>query len=328
MATKISDTITPTLDHFLLENKPYGIIYRITNTLNKKVYIGRTKKPLIKRWRQHLNFGRKLRYLREENPDKKILGSHFANALAKYDEEVWHLEIIAKAYSKEELYKLEIFYIKKYKAKNPRFGYNYLSGGAGRTIASKNTIEKLRKAKIKLNQDPEYRKRHSESMSRWAKKNWKNPAYRKLRSKISSEIITRCWQNRDYREAHGEKIIDDIETFKKDIIEAKRLTELCKKYGMTSATMYKKFKRHFGTKNFSETIKKLTGKDYKIIRDVEQFKKDILTLRLPEILKKYRTTQITLYKNLKHHFGETASNVKKAREFFRRKGVDGKRLKK
>ena len=43
--------------------KPYGIIYKITNKVNGKVYIGQTTKSLKKRWTEHVYTNPTRKYL-------------------------------------------------------------------------------------------------------------------------------------------------------------------------------------------------------------------------------------------------------------------------
>jgi len=64
-------------------NRFMPIIYKITNTLNDKKYIGFTSKSIEERWRQHLH-----QALIQNTK------THFYNAIRKYGELVWKLEII------------------------------------------------------------------------------------------------------------------------------------------------------------------------------------------------------------------------------------------
>ncbi len=102
--------------HFLLKkrknkvkiqiNKRYfGYIYLATNTLNDKVYIGKTEFPrtIIDRWKEHLKEGRHLKKLRLRHPYKKFSATHLNNAIAKYGEKIWNVKEIDIALSSEEL---------------------------------------------------------------------------------------------------------------------------------------------------------------------------------------------------------------------------------
>lgn len=96
----------------------YGIIYKITNTINGKIYIGQTTKTLEERLKYHKR-------------DSQRLDTFFYRAIKKYGWENFKAEIIDdSANTKEELDALEQYYIKKYNCfDNPNVGYNTQSGG-------------------------------------------------------------------------------------------------------------------------------------------------------------------------------------------------------
>lgn len=88
----------------------YGYIYKTTNLLSGKIYVGQRKsKEFIKSY-----YGS---------------GTLIKNAISKYGKENFKLEFIDFAMSPEELDNLEIYYIKEMKA-NVKFGnYNLAEGG-------------------------------------------------------------------------------------------------------------------------------------------------------------------------------------------------------
>ena len=83
-----------------MKNVEY-IVYKITNKLNGKVYIGQTTEGIEKRWKRHCGY--------QIND-----GTYFHNAIKKYGAENFTIEIIDKAKNQEELNELEFFYINKY----------------------------------------------------------------------------------------------------------------------------------------------------------------------------------------------------------------------
>ena len=93
-------------------------IYMHKNKINGKVYIGQTiqNNPLL-RWRKN---GKG--YYKKGK-------SHFLNAIKKYGWDNFEHIIICKC-KKEDLNKLEKYYIKKYNSFNPKFGYNETTGGS------------------------------------------------------------------------------------------------------------------------------------------------------------------------------------------------------
>lgn len=90
-----------------------GIIYKITNKVNGKSYIGQTRYTIEFRWKQHQH---------------KNDNTYFHNAIHKYGIENFSIEILEKC-NIEDLNSREIFYIAKYDTfKN---GYNLTIGGDG-----------------------------------------------------------------------------------------------------------------------------------------------------------------------------------------------------
>lgn len=89
-------------------------IYKITNTINGKVYIGQTIQPLDKRWSQHKRSAR----------SKEACSIH--RAIAKYGEENFTIECLCNC-SIEELDRLEKKYIEDYNSYSG--GYNETHGG-------------------------------------------------------------------------------------------------------------------------------------------------------------------------------------------------------
>ena len=111
------------------------IIYKVTNQLTGKLYIGQTIVSLKERWGQHCN-----------NAPRKSHKSALHNAIRKYGKDNFKIEEIDSAKSIYELNSLEIKYIEKFNTLSPN-GYNLLKGGDNREC-HKDTKEKIR-AKLK-----------------------------------------------------------------------------------------------------------------------------------------------------------------------------------
>lgn len=127
----------------------FGIIYKATNLVNGKVYIGQTIRSLDERVRQHIN---------DTNAMKDSFAFH--SAIRKYGEDNFRWEVIDKAYSSRELDEKEVFWIKYYHSyisDDECNGYNMTIGGNvfrgkdnpfyGKTH-SEESREKIRKSKI------------------------------------------------------------------------------------------------------------------------------------------------------------------------------------
>lgn len=119
-------------------------IYKITNRLNGKCYIGLTKNNPNYRFNQHKKRGTGL----------------LKKAFSKYGEENFSLEILEKTSSLEMLNFLEKSYIEKYKSLSPK-GYNLHTGGNSHEV-SELTRERLKKAHLGKVLSKEHKKKISE----------------------------------------------------------------------------------------------------------------------------------------------------------------------
>ena len=132
-----------------------GFIYKITNTINGKCYIGETtKSDPEKRWKEH------------KNTIKRRAGCPaLQNSVIKHGIDNFKFEILIICFD-EDRYKYEIEYIKKYKTLIPN-GYNILEGGPGGGFKGKKHSEETKKRmsenmKQKYIDNPELKKEMSE----------------------------------------------------------------------------------------------------------------------------------------------------------------------
>lgn len=105
-----------------------NLIYKITNTINNKVYIGQTTQGLLQRQREHVS-----RFNRGERDHKLYL------AFRKYGIDVFKFEVICVALDASYLNELEVAFIIEYNSYNK--GYNMTVGG---NTVSEETKQKLR----------------------------------------------------------------------------------------------------------------------------------------------------------------------------------------
>ena len=104
-----------------------GFIYKITNKVTGKSYIGQTRYTVEFRWRQHQH---------------KKDGCYFHNSIHKYGAENFIVETLEEC-DFEDLDSREIYYIAKYDTFNN--GYNTTIGGDGRRkIVTDNQYEEIR----------------------------------------------------------------------------------------------------------------------------------------------------------------------------------------
>lgn len=96
-----------------------GFIYTITNTINGKLYIGITKCSIQKRFREHKHNA--IRY--------KKINNHLYSAIRKYGIQNFEIKVLKTCYSDKQLYRGEIYFIKKFDTTNRLKGYNNSTGG-------------------------------------------------------------------------------------------------------------------------------------------------------------------------------------------------------
>lgn len=109
------------------ESQPtVGVIYKITNTLNGKIYVGQTRQNLNRRINGHKN-----------SSVKRGIDA----AIAKYGWKNFIAEVIETC-PVEQLNEREIFWIAELKSKVPN-GYNLTDGGDGALNPSKETRAKM-----------------------------------------------------------------------------------------------------------------------------------------------------------------------------------------
>jgi len=103
------------------------IIYKVTNLITNKSYIGQTIGYLSRRKKQHI--------YKSKNPK-----CYFHRAINKYGKDNFKWEILEKCDHTYQLYELEYHYIKQYNTKVPN-GYNLTDGYDNSTYGLKLTKE-------------------------------------------------------------------------------------------------------------------------------------------------------------------------------------------
>lgn len=95
------------------------IIYKITNLVKGKIYIGQTSTELKQRISS---------YYSEQKSNRKSK-QRIISAFRKYGFENFIFDIIDTTNDKDDLNAKEIYWIQIFKSTNPNIGYNVLSGG-------------------------------------------------------------------------------------------------------------------------------------------------------------------------------------------------------
>lgn len=158
------------------------IIYKATNKINGKSYIGQTIFSLKERKAQHIN----------ETLNKRD-NRYFHNAMQKYGFDNFDWKVIHKCGIIEKLNKLEIFYIGYYDTfKN---GYNLTLGGGGNNgyIPSRETRKKMSEARTGMKYSDEAKKRLSES-----RKGKRPPMYGKKHSEEAKRKMSESTKGKNH----------------------------------------------------------------------------------------------------------------------------------
>lgn len=154
------------------------IIYKITNKLNGKVYIGQTIQSLKERWSKH-----------KGTKTCKALGS----AIIKYGPDAFDVEVLKECSSYEEMNALEKSYIQEYSSLYPN-GYNLTTGGNNGQHVEE-TKKKISEAQ-KGQKNHMYGKKASEETKRKMRESHKN------RPKIYTEEYRKKMSERVRGEKH------------------------------------------------------------------------------------------------------------------------------
>jgi group I intron endonuclease len=144
------------------------IIYKITNKVNGKIYIGQTIKSLEHRKQQHINCA------------KRKVDRHLYHSMNKYGIDNFIFEEIDHTDNLKDLNYLETYYIIKYDS--VRNGYNMSYGGDNNIMFTDKT--KIKHDKIM--RSDEVRNKISQSMKQYRQK---NPFTEEHRKKLSQAAM-------------------------------------------------------------------------------------------------------------------------------------------
>lgn len=138
-----------------VESAMFGVIYKITNTENNKVYIGKTVKDFNRRYPSHgEGVERVYNYHKKQKQYGLRYNNHLLSSIEKYGLDKWEVdEVFDTAHSEEELSVKEIHWISHYKSSDDKFGYNKTLGGEGalgykHTEEAKELMSKQRKGRV------------------------------------------------------------------------------------------------------------------------------------------------------------------------------------
>jgi group I intron endonuclease len=216
---------------------PYGFIYITTNLINGKKYIG--QKMFRISWQDYLGSGK-----------------YFLKAVKKYGKENFSREIIAIAYSKEELDKLEIEFIKKHNAVESKDYYNLAFGGESITGLhhSEETRKKMSEAQMGEKGNM-YGKHHSEE----TKKKLSNANKNYIVSEETKKKISEATKGKK-RSDNTKKKISEIQTK----INSEQEVEIRYKYKTGNYSQQKLAEEYLVTQSTINNVVNFKGKHAQI----------------------------------------------------------------
>lgn len=145
------------------------LIYKHTNKINKKCYIGYTSKTIEWRWQRHL---------RSAKTDLHYK-FHFCNALRKYSSDIWEHEILeSNIETREQAINSEIKWIIYFDSANNDKGYNTTSGGNGGKPHTESYKEAMSK-RFSGDKNPFFGKKHSKD------------SLEKIQNKVYKRIVSK-----------------------------------------------------------------------------------------------------------------------------------------
>ena len=217
------------------------LIYKVTNKINGKVYVGQTSLGLKRRKSQHI--------IDVKNNKSNC---YFHNSIRKYGEENFTWMIIEKCKTKNEANLSEEWFIRYLNSYKPN-GYNLTFGGEGtlKRKTSQKTRERLSRG-VKGwwdKKDSDYRRKWGERISKQNTGKKRQPVSVETREKLRIANI-----GKKHSEEHKEKISKSLKgrVFSNEHKEKIRETQIGEKnsfFGKTHTEEARKKMSHKGKKN-------------------------------------------------------------------------------
>lgn len=219
------------------------IIYKITNKINGKIYVGQTIKTLKRRLQQHF-------------ANSKKSNTYLCKAIRKHGKENFNIELLEECTSLKKLNKRESYWIKRLDSKNNIIGYNLTNGGDG-TIGhthTKNAKQKMSIAKKGKTYEELYGKENAEYMRKQRSIESTGRIVKKeTRIKISKQL-----KNKSYEDIYG--ILGAIKQKKKLSDARKKIIYSVEHKQNLSISHQGKLNAMYGKRHSEETKKKISLK--------------------------------------------------------------------
>jgi group I intron endonuclease len=190
------------------------IVYKITNLTNGKIYVGRTKKSIEKRFKEHV---------REASYNCKY---YFHKALRKYGSDNFSLEILEENDFIVEN-KREEYWIEKLNANDHSVGYNISTGGegSGDNFTNNPNKEEIRKRMSEAHRGKKLTDDHKKKIGNSGKEAWKNTDRSKRPNPRKGKSHTDEAKEKIRNSRFGKKFSDEAKLKMSESHRGKVLTE-------------------------------------------------------------------------------------------------------
>jgi len=211
------------------------LIYKITNTINLKLYIGLTTVSLKERWSGH------------KAAANNGTNKHLYNSMRYYGIDKFKIEEIDQAKTLQELGEKERYYIKLYETQNPDKGYNLTAGG------ERNQYDANPRARLSLDEVIQIREIYS--MCELSCKD----CWEIYKDKISFSAFQKVWEGTTWK-----GILDEVYTSEALSIQKTKRSLPGEKNpnSILSNEEVLEIRKYYSTHTLNETFEKF-GKNYK-----------------------------------------------------------------
>lgn len=193
-------------------------IYKITNLIDGKIYIGQT-----------VNYEKRKRSHKSHLLNNKHCNSHLQRAFNKYGEDSFKIELIQKC-DIDELDDLEKFYIEKYNCCDEDYGYNMMYGGQQYRKFTPEVREKMSRGRKGMKFSEEHKRKISIALKNVTPSK-ESIEKMKLTKKLNPTCVGEENFNAVISDSTAEKIINDL-------VKNKAVKELENKYNVTADIIY------------------------------------------------------------------------------------------
>lgn len=148
------------------------IVYLVTNLIDFRIYVGKTKQTLLERWNLHL-------------ADVKLGSSFYLhNAIRKHGASSFQLTVLFQTSSEEEMNRSESLWIITLHSYDPEVGYNMTFGGEGGS-PTEVVRQKLSEKRSGMTFPKQWRESMASSQRKFRKPWLRKPRSPEVRKKIS-----------------------------------------------------------------------------------------------------------------------------------------------